>query len=145
GLPQHRARVYSDAAATLVGNILSDPHARVLEFGRNSVLNLPVQTAVKTGTSTDYRDAWAVGYNDRHVVGIWMGNLDHQATDGVTGGTGPALALRSVFSELNRHRLSRKLRLSPLLSWQEACIPDPRDAARCYRRTELFMPGAQAG
>lgn len=135
-----QARVYSDAAASLIGNILSDPHARVLEFGSNSVLNLPQQTAVKTGTSTDYRDAWSVGYNDRYVVGIWMGNLDQKPTDGVTGGTGPALALRSIFYELNRFRAPRALWLSPLLAQRDVCVPDADDLSRCYMRSEWFMP-----
>lgn len=142
--PRGGARVYSEAAATLIGNILSDPHARQMEFGTSSVLNFPLQTAVKTGTSTDYRDAWAVGYNDRYVAGIWMGNLDHRPTDGVTGGTGPALALRSVFNELNRGRVTEKLKISPQLVQRDVCIEDSRDAARCYMRSEWFMPGAAA-
>lgn len=134
-------RVYSDAAASLIGNILSDPHARALEFGNNSVLNMPQQTAAKTGTSTDYRDAWAVGYNDQYVVGIWMGNLDQKPTDGVTGGTGPALALRSIFAELNKNRVPRALRISPALSMRDICVPDAHDLSRCYNRSEWFMPG----
>jgi len=140
--PRTQGRVYSEAAATLIGNILSDPHARQLEFGTGSVLNFPLQTAVKTGTSTDYRDAWAVGYNDRYVAGIWMGNLDHKPTDGVTGGTGPALALRSIFSELNRGRVTEKLKISPQLALRDVCIEDSRDPARCTMRSEWFMPHA---
>ncbi|MDP2206379.1 MAG: transglycosylase domain-containing protein [Alphaproteobacteria bacterium] len=142
--PRERDRIYSEAAATLVGNILSDPHARRLEFGAGSVLNFPLQTAVKTGTSTDYRDAWAVGYNDRYVAGIWMGNLDHKPTDGVTGGTGPALALRSIFSELNRGRVTEKLKISPHLTLRDVCIEDSRDPMRCHMRSEWFMPHAAA-
>ncbi|MBY0408502.1 MAG: transglycosylase domain-containing protein, partial [Rickettsiales bacterium] len=61
-------QVYSAEAASLVGNILSDPFARRREFGAGSVLNLPVQTAVKTGTSNDYRDAWVLGYNAHFTV-----------------------------------------------------------------------------
>ncbi len=80
-------------AASLVANILADADARALEFGRDSVLAFPVQTAVKTGTSSDFRDAWAVGFNYRYTVGAWMGNLDQTPTDGVTGSTGPALLL----------------------------------------------------
>lgn len=136
----HQRRVYSDAAASLIGNILSDPHARALEFGNNSVLNLPQQTAAKTGTSTDYRDAWSVGYNDQYVVGIWMGNLDQTPTDGITGGTGPALALRSIFAELNKNRTSTVLRLSPSLVLSDICVPDAHDLSRCYTRSEWFLP-----
>jgi penicillin-binding protein 1C len=139
------ARVYSDEAASLIGNILSDPWARRLEFGNNSVLNLPIQTAVKTGTSTDYRDAWTVGYNYKYVVGIWMGNLDHSAMDGVTGSTGPALALRSIFNELNKNAASQPLYLSPKLVRKDVCIEDPQDRERCYMRSELFIPGTEPG
>lgn len=134
-------RIWSAEASSLIGNILSDPYARRLEFGAGSVLNLPVQTAAKTGTSTDYRDAWSVGYNHKYVVGIWMGNLDHRPTDGVTGASGPALALRSVFNELNKHVDARPLWLSPKLSRKDVCIEDPQDAERCHMRSEYFMDG----
>lgn len=133
-------RIYSEEAASLIGNILSDSWARRLEFGNNSVLNLPVQTAAKTGTSTDYRDAWVMGYNHRYLVGIWMGNLDRSPTDGITGSTGPALALRSIFNELNRDTPSHPLWLSPKLVQKDICIEDARDENRCYMRTEFFKP-----
>jgi len=135
-------RIYSEEAASLIGNILSDSWARRLEFGNNSVLNLPVQTAAKTGTSTDYRDAWVMGYNHRYLVGIWMGNLDRSSTDGITGSTGPALALRSIFNELNRDIPSHPLWLSPKLVQKDVCIEDARDENRCYMRTEFFKPDA---
>lgn len=137
-------RIWSAEAASLIGNILSDPYARRLEFGGGSVLNMPVQTAAKTGTSTDYRDAWSVGYNHKYVVGIWMGNLDHRPTDGVTGASGPALALRSVFNELNKHVEARPLWLSPKLSRKDVCIEEPQDAERCHMRSEYFMEGGAA-
>lgn len=106
-------RVLPETVATLIGNILSDPIARQLEFGFDSILNFPVQTAVKTGTSTDFRDAWAMGYNADFVVGIWMGNLNYEPMSDVTGAVGPAFLLRSVFAELNRRQVSGGLYLSP--------------------------------
>lgn len=117
-----QTRIYSDESASLIGNILSDPWARRLEFGAGSVLNFPVQTAVKTGTSTDYRDAWTLGYNDRYVVGIWMGNLDNTPMNEITGSYGPALALRSIFSLLNEGRETSPLYLSPRLTKHDICI-----------------------
>lgn len=108
-------RVLPETAASLIGNILSDPMARRLEFGSDSVLNFPVQTAVKTGTSTDYRDAWAMGYNADFVAGVWMGNLTYDPMTEVTGSLGPALLLRSVFAELNRMKPAGPLYLSPRL------------------------------
>ena len=137
-------RVFSAETASLIGNILSDPEARRLEFGNGSLLRFPVQTAVKTGTSSDYRDAWAVGYNYRYTVGVWIGNLDQQATDGVTGAGGPALILRSVFAELNRHQDTRPLYLSPRLVKAAICRDSglPADG-RCAAVGEWFIPGTE--
>lgn len=108
-------RMLPETAATLIGNILSDPLARQLEFGADSILNFPVQTAVKTGTSTDYRDAWAMGYNADFVAGVWLGNLTYEPMLDVTGASGPALLLRSVFTELNKIKNSGPLPLSARL------------------------------
>ena len=138
-------RVYSAEAASLVANILADADARALEFGRDSVLAFPVQTAVKTGTSSDFRDAWAVAFNYRYTVGAWMGNLDQTPTDGVTGSTGPALLLRSVFAELTRDAQTRPLYLSPKLVRADVCVPMPlrESADECLRRDEWFVPGTE--
>jgi penicillin-binding protein 1C len=137
------ARIFSAEAASLVGNILSDPSARALEFGRSSVLNLPVPTAVKTGTSSDFRDAWAVGFNRRYVVGVWMGNLDQRPTQGLTGSTGPALLLRSIFSSLMRTRDAGPLYLSPGLTQRRICVPLPSVAdGDCFERDEWFFADA---
>jgi penicillin-binding protein 1C len=59
---------------------------------------------VKTGTSNDYRDAWAVGFSARFTVGVWMGNLDGREMQGVSGSIGPGWVLRAVFAELRRER-----------------------------------------
>ncbi len=137
-------RIYSDEAASLIGNILSDPYARRREFGAGSVLNLPVQTAVKTGTSTDYTDAWTMGFNARYAVGVWIGNLDRTPMDGITGSTGPALVLRAVFAELAGRDTPRALYMSPRLIQRQVCVDPslPPGDPRCFPRTEYFMPGS---
>ena len=113
--------VFDPAVASLIGDILSDPDARSLEFGQGGVLDFPVQTAVKTGTSNDYRDAWAVGFSDRHTVGVWLGNLDRQEMRGVTGSVGPALVLRGVFAELRRRDGAAGLPLDRQLVERRIC------------------------
>ncbi len=133
-------KVMSPEISSLIANILSDPEARQLEFGRNSVLRFPVQTAVKTGTSSDYRDAWSIGFNHRYVVGIWMGNLDQSATKGLTGSRGPTLLLRSIFSHLNEHKKTRPLYLSPRLVQHSTCIARTATAP-CVEGKEWFVPG----
>ena len=137
-------RVFSDEASSLIGNILSDPYARRREFGVASILNLPTQTAVKTGTSTDYRDAWVLGYDAHFTVGVWFGNLDQEPMDGITGSTGPALLLRSIFSELAAREQPKPLYLSPKLVQMEICSDYGNRSRNCFPRTEYFMPGSAA-
>ena len=112
-------RILPESAASLIGDILSDPQARRLEFGADSVLNFPVRTAVKTGTSTGYRDAWAMGYSSEYVAGVWMGNLTYRPMNEVTGAVGPALLLRSVFGILNETAQTEPLFISPDLELRE--------------------------
>jgi penicillin-binding protein 1C len=83
----------SPAVAYLLTDILSDPEARALGFGRGGPLELPFPAAVKTGTSKDYRDNWAVGVTPRHTVAVWVGNFDGSPMRWVSGtrGSGPLL------------------------------------------------------
>jgi penicillin-binding protein 1C len=143
-LPYESKRIYSEEVASLIANILSDPTARNLEFGNGNLLNFPVQTAVKTGTSSDYRDAWAVGFNYHYTAGVWMGNLDGSSMDGVTGSTGPAMVLRSIFAELNKFEETRPLYLSPKLIKMNICDSaiKVRDGD-CLYRTEWFIAGTE--
>lgn len=137
-------RVMSEDIASLVGDILSDPGAREKEFGRDSVLNFPYQTAVKTGTSSDYRDAWSIGFNDKYTVGIWMGNLDYTEMNEVTGSLGPALVLRSVFNELNKNREVSPLYFSKNLLKHRVCIKNGLPAnEECESRDEWFVAGTE--
>ena len=131
--------VVDAAVASLVADILSDPHAREKEFGRHSILNFPYRTAVKTGTSSDYHDAWAIGFNDRYTAGVWMGNLNYQPMQEVTGSAGPAVVLRSVFHELNRNRDVQPLYLSDDLHRMRICRSTGEPATgNCAFKDELF-------
>jgi penicillin-binding protein 1C len=139
--PDTRA-VFSEEITSLMGHILSDAQARRLEFGDGSLLDLPVQTAVKTGTSSDYRDAWALGYNYRYTVGVWMGNLNNRSMNEVTGSSGPALVLRSVMAELTRYEDVRPLYFSRRLVQASVCNDSGLLAGgRCDRHDEWFVPG----
>lgn len=76
-------RAISEEGAFLISSILSDNQARSAMFG--SSLTVPGKTvAVKTGTTDDNRDAWAVGYTPDIAVGVWVGNNDNSTM--VSGG-----------------------------------------------------------
>ncbi len=70
--------IFSKEVAFLISHILSDNNARIEVFGPNSYLNIPGKTvAVKTGTTDDKRDNWAVGFTKSITVGVWVGNNDN--------------------------------------------------------------------
>jgi penicillin-binding protein 1C len=86
--PPAGERVLRPEHAFLMSSILSDNAARVPTYGTNSVLNLPFQAAVKTGTSNDSRDNWTLGFTPDLAVGVWVGNADYTPMLNTTGVTG---------------------------------------------------------
>ncbi|HLF27585.1 MAG TPA: PBP1A family penicillin-binding protein [Anaerolineae bacterium] len=89
--PQLGEQALDPRVAYLISHILSDNGARASAFGEFSVLRLTRPAAVKTGTTTDWRDNWTVGYTPDVVVGVWVGNADNQPMERVSGvaGAGP--------------------------------------------------------
>jgi penicillin-binding protein 1C len=55
--------------------------------------------AYKTGTSYGYRDAWSVGFDGRHVLGVWVGRPDNGAVPGIAGYQTAAPILFEAFSK----------------------------------------------
>ncbi len=103
-------RLFAAAHAFLIADMLSDNQARLLTFGAHSPLRLPFRVAVKTGTSSSYRDNWTFGYTPEFTIGVWVGNFDRTPMQGVSGVTGAAPILRDLFLALRESRT---------LSWYE--------------------------
>ncbi len=120
------ARVLSEAAAAKLTNILSDKEARRRAFGKRNFLDFPFDVAVKTGTSKDCRDAWTIGYTDKYVVGVWVGNFSGEQTNGVSGGWGAGRIFHQVIRLLTK-------RESPIFNY-----PDSLRKIRFCRKTGLI-------
>ncbi|MEH2418763.1 penicillin-binding protein 1C [Nostoc sp.] len=88
----------------LITNILSDRHARATAFGVDSVLNLPFPSAVKTGTSSNYRDTWTVGFTTDYTVATWVGNFNGEPMRQVSGVTGAAPLWNRIMLHLHEHQ-----------------------------------------
>ncbi|MDJ1173786.1 penicillin-binding protein 1C [Roseofilum capinflatum] len=88
----------------LVREMLGDRHARATSFGVDSVLNLPFPAAVKTGTSSDYRDTWTVGFSTDYTVATWVGNFDGTAMQQVSGVMGAAPLWHRIMQQLHESR-----------------------------------------
>jgi len=89
-------------AAFIVGDMLADSNARVPSFGTDSVLNTRFWSAVKTGTSKDMRDNWAMGWSQRYTVGVWVGNAGGSPMHDVSGSSGAAPIWADVMAWLHR-------------------------------------------
>ena len=77
---QDKSAVVVDAEyPRLINDILSDSDLRAGLFANSLGLTVfpDYDVALKTGTSNDYRDAWAMGYTPSLVVGVWAGNNDN--------------------------------------------------------------------
>jgi len=87
----------------LIIDMLSDRHARATAFGVNSVLNLPFPAAVKTGTSSNFRDTWTVGFTTDYTVATWVGNFNGEPMRQVSGVTGAAPLWNRIMLHLQEH------------------------------------------
>ncbi len=71
--------IVEPSLAYLINDILSDNMSRRPSVGPDSVLQLSRPSAVKTGTTNDYRDTLTIGYTPQIVTGVWVGNTDYSA------------------------------------------------------------------
>ncbi|HVZ02134.1 MAG TPA: penicillin-binding protein 1C [Dongiaceae bacterium] len=89
----------SPLAAWYVTRILDEtppPERRLAAGNRKNASDI----AYKTGTSYGYRDAWAIGYNARYTVGVWVGRPDGAFSTGRMGRDAAAPILFEIFDQL---------------------------------------------
>ena len=91
----------------------------------------PGQIAYKTGTSYGYRDAWAVGFDGSHVVGVWLGRPDGTAVPGLSGIGNAAPLLFEAFTRIGPKRTPLKRPPGGALVATTAQLPAP---LRRFRR-----------
>jgi membrane peptidoglycan carboxypeptidase len=86
-------RALGEDVSFLMSDILSDDGARSEAFGFGTLLHIPgYDVAVKTGTTDDKRDNYAIGYTPSIVAGVWVGNNNNEkmnpyVASGITGAT----------------------------------------------------------
>ncbi len=152
-------RVLDERVAYLITDILSDDLARAPTFGEGSVLQLTRPAAVKTGTTSDWRDNWTVGYTPDLVVGVWVGNADNEPMHHVSGVTGAGPIWRDVMETLLKGHPVRDFTQPDGMARVEVCADSgllpvgasemgEREtevrAARCPRTIgELFIAGTE--
>ncbi len=92
-------QVMDPRIAFIISDILADNQARAPAMGASSPLYTPgIPTAVKTGTTDDFRDNWTVGYTRNLAIGVWAGNTDNAEMFNVSGLDGAAPIWNSVMT-----------------------------------------------
>lgn len=132
-LPPTAEQILDPRTAFLITSILADPLARARAFGLDGPFSFPFPVAIKTGTSSDWRDNWAFGYTREWTVGTWVGRAGGAAMDRVSGTTGAILALREILLFLEAGRPDR--------AFTEEFPPPPGMS----RRTVCALSGMEAG
>ncbi|MGR2681660.1 penicillin-binding protein 1C [Chromobacterium haemolyticum] len=89
-------RLLNAASSFIIADILSDRTARARTFGLESALSTRYWSAVKTGTSKDMRDNWAVGFSRQRTVAVWVGNAAGEPMWDVSGMHGAAPVWQAV-------------------------------------------------
>jgi penicillin-binding protein 1C len=131
-------------AAFIVGDILSDPNARTRTFGLDSILSTRFWSAVKTGTSKDMRDNWAVGWSQRYTVGVWVGNASGESMWDVSGTSGAAPVWAEVMRFLHAREPSRAPAPPPgLVEARVEFGAGPDGNALEAARSEWFLQGTE--
>ena len=126
-------------AAFIVSDILADPLARARTFGTDSLLATRFWTAVKTGTSKDMRDNWALGYSSRYTVGVWVGNASGAPMWDVSGTSGAAPVWAALMKHLHQTEPSRAPTPPPGVVQTRAEFGNQLEAAR----SEWFIRGTE--
>ena len=104
------------------------------------------QLAFKTGTSYGHRDAWAIGFDGAHVLGVWIGRPDATAVPGMTGIRDAAPLLFEAFGRLKRSPTPLATPPDEVLTVAHAALPQPlrhvrtRKAIADGRLPEIAFP-----
>ncbi|WP_432720645.1 penicillin-binding protein 1C [Jeongeupia wiesaeckerbachi] len=131
-------RVMDAATSFIIADILSDRTARSRTFGLESALATRYWSAVKTGTSKDMRDNWAVGFSRSYTVGVWVGNASGEPMWDVSGMHGAAPVWLAVMNRAQQSP-SRPPAPPPAVAAKRIVFDGNVEAAR----QEWFVKGTE--
>jgi membrane carboxypeptidase/penicillin-binding protein len=143
--PQKR-EILTPPLAYLINDILSDRGARCAAFGCPNALELPGNrpAAAKTGTTNDFRDAWAVGYTPQLVTGVWVGNTDNSPMHNLPGSKGAAPIWHAVMSwALQDEPMQLWPRPTGIVEMAVCDVSGLLPTPHCPRVNEYFIEGTQ--
>lgn len=128
----------------MVRTVLEDERLRQRAFGPNNALMLGLPIAVKTGTSSNWRDTWAIGFTDAITVGVWTGDVEGMPTHGLAGATGAGPLFHQLVKAIARPAHKRFAPYAhatrPALVEVEVCALSGRlPHEHCEHRSTVFV------
>jgi membrane carboxypeptidase/penicillin-binding protein PbpC len=125
-----------------VRDILTRHPDRVLTFGRNGNSRLQFDGAMKTGTSNQFNNIWAVGFTTDLLGGVWLGNFGGQTVVGTADSGYPAGVMRKMLEVFSAHRP-----FPPLTGYRQIAVCSlsgmvATDAC-AHQVLEWFRPGTE--
>ncbi len=96
-------RIIQRRAALIVRDILIRRPDRVLAFGRGVNARMRFEGAIKTGTSDQFNNIWAVGFTPDLIGGVWMGNFSGSTVVGTADSGYPARIITGLLEAFSAH------------------------------------------
>jgi len=98
----------------------------------------PGALAYKTGTSYGYRDGWAVGYDGRYLIGVWIGRPDGGATTNLTGIGAAGPLLFDAFQHIGERRVPFASGVRAVMRGDPLDLPPP---LRYFDKKKQYLAG----
>jgi penicillin-binding protein 1C len=142
-------QVLSPQSAMMVQRFLADPLARLPTFPREGFFEYPFAVAVKTGTSSGFRDAWCVAWSARYMTAVWLGNADNRPTKRAGGYDGAAPLVKRIMMHLHPRERDglEDGAFPPPEGWKPLAVCRltglRADANTPYVTSDFFAPGTE--
>ena len=144
--PAMPERILDAAAVASIADTLSDPIARVRGLRSRGPFELGYPVAVKTGTSTAFRDGWTAGFTRERTVVVWAGNASGGVTNRLTGAVGAGPLFTDVMKRAMDDVPSRAPLYAPgLLEEADVCpLSGQRAGSACSDHVRRLFPKGHA-
>ncbi|HUX22923.1 MAG TPA: transglycosylase domain-containing protein, partial [Spirochaetia bacterium] len=130
--------------ARLVRDLLTRYPDRTLTFGQGGNTRLTFEGAMKTGTSSQFNNIWAVGFTPDLLGGVWMGNFSGDTVFGAPGSGIPAGVLAKVLEDFSSHPSFPGL--TGLVQARICTLSGELATDACpHTMDEWFLPGTEPG
>lgn len=121
----------------LLFEMLSNPENRAQTFWISSILNTSIPLAVKTWTSSDFRDNWVIGYNNDIIIWVWVWNTTNESMDDISWITGAGPIYHAIAENMILRWYIRPLNISmpTNIAYTLTCLD-----IRCLQKNSSYIP-----